>query len=141
MHTFLTIDENNLLDTFSLFTQLRTDLSQQEYKDLFKVMKSEGYQMIGLVDKGDIKVLAGYAIRTNFYNKRHLYLYDLVAATEDRSKGYGNKMMQYLEQIASVNDCKFVALESGLMRVDAHRFYEDKNNYERFCYSFRKSIL
>ncbi len=141
MHKFIKVNESNLLDTFSLISQLRTDLSENEYQDSFKTMLAEGYQMIALVEGNSIKALAGFTIKTNFYNKKHLFLYDLVTDSEARSKGYGNKMMKHLEGIASDNACKYVALESGLVRLDAHRFYEDKNDYDKFCYSFRKSIF
>ena len=141
MHKFIKVNESNLLDTFSLISQLRTDLSENEYQDSFKTMQAEGYQMIALVEDNSIKALAGFTIQTNFYNKKHLFLYDLVTDSEVRSKSYGNKMMKHLEEIASDNACKYVALESGLVRLDAHRFYEDKNDYDKFCYSFRKSIF
>ncbi|MCM3316594.1 hypothetical protein M3603_07865 [Rummeliibacillus stabekisii] len=48
--------------------------------------------------------------------------------------------MTYLEEIALKNQCVYIALESGLARLDAHRFYEDKNNFDKFCYSFRKPL-
>lgn len=140
MYNFTKIDKNNLLETFPLISQLRTDLNEKGYESLFRIMQSEGYQMITLTDNGIIKALAGFKIQTNFYNKKHLFLYDLVTDSLDRSKGYGNEMMKYLEEIALRNECEFVALESGLARLDAHRFYEEKNNYNKFCYSFRKPI-
>lgn len=140
MYNFKKIDNENLLETFPLITQLRTDISEKDCVSLFKVMQSEGYQMIALTDHRVIKAIAGFKIQTNFYKKKHLFLYDLVTESSDRSKGYGNAMMTYLEEIALKNQCVYIALESGLARLDAHRFYEDKNNFDKFCYSFRKPL-
>lgn len=90
--------------------------------------------------ENEIVSLAGLSWRINFYNKRHIFIYDLVTDVSQRSFGYGEKLLQYIHDWANENGAEYVALESGLQRIDAHRFYEDKLNYDKWCYSFRKSL-
>jgi GNAT superfamily N-acetyltransferase len=81
---------------------------------------------------------AGAGVRTNFYNGRHLLVYDLVTRAGRRSEGHGERLMAFLEDWALDRDCECVTLESGRWREDAHRFYEDKLDMEKFCYTFKK---
>ena len=37
-------------------------------------------------------------------------------------------------------NCKLVALSSGLERIDAHRFYQERMNYNKPAYVFKKII-
>jgi len=99
----------------------------------------EGYQLFaGYVNDEPIAV-AGVTISTNFYLGRHAYVYDLVVDENNRSKGYGAELLEYVHNWAADNDCVAVELESGLWREDAHRFYLDLD-YEKYCYSTRPAI-
>ncbi len=50
-------------------------------------MKEENYKLFSLRNEDDEVVsLAGVAICTNFYNKKHVFVYDLVTAEAHRSK-------------------------------------------------------
>ena len=129
-----------LIKSFEIMKELRTDLTLESYLELYEVMEQEGYELYALYNDTEIQALAGVAIKTNFYNKKHLWVYDLVTRSASRSSGYGKELMQFLTDYALENNCVYIALESGLQRLDAHRFYEEKLEFERFCYSFRKSL-
>lgn len=96
--------------------------------------------MFALYNNEKIVSLAGLSLRVNFYNKWHVFIYDLVTDEAYRSFGYGEKLMSYIHSWAKEQGVDFVVLESGIQRIDAHRFYENKLNYEKWCYSFRKSL-
>lgn len=125
---------------FEVMKELRTHLSLQEYLELLQAMMDEGYQLWGAVEDGDIKALAGIAFRTNFYYGRYAYVFDLITKSEDRSRGYGAALLEHVERLARDGGCDVVALSSGLERIDAHRFYENKMGYERPSYVFRKTL-
>lgn len=58
--------------------QLRTALTKEEVQSLFHQMKEERYQLFSLYNKeNEVVSLAGVAICTNFYNKKHVFVYDL----------------------------------------------------------------
>ena len=126
-------------ESFEVMRELRTHLDKEEFLSLYEIMKKEGYRIFGLFDNGILYSVAGVIILTNFYNFRHLYVYDLVTRETGRSKGYGKKMMEYLEKFAADNQCVTVALESGLQREDAHRFY-DREKYDRKSFAFAKNL-
>nr|WP_275980398.1 GNAT family N-acetyltransferase [Halalkalibacter alkaliphilus] len=120
--------------------QLRTDLTQKTYLELLEEMRKDGYSLFALYKDNRMVSLAGLSWRVNFYNKRHVFIYDLVTDTAYRSKGYGDKLLSYIHDWAKGIGAEYVALESGIQRNNAHRFYEDKFDYDKWCYSFRKML-
>ena len=131
---------NQWLEAFPIMKQLRTDLTEETYIELLQDMSKDGYKLYAMYVENEIVSLAGLSWRINFYNKRHIFIYDLVTDVSQRSFGYGEKLLQYIHDWANENGAEYVALESGLQRIDAHRFYEDKLNYDKWCYSFRKKM-
>ena len=139
---------------FPVLRELRDHLTEQGYLEYLRAMREEGYRLFGLFedgekdedgdggdyDDGEIVAVAGAGIRTNFYNGRHLFVYDLVTRPERRSEGHGSRLMRFLEEWARERDCESITLESGLWREDAHRFYEDRLGMERYCYTFKRTF-
>jgi GNAT superfamily N-acetyltransferase len=128
------------LDAFPIMKQLRTDLTEETYIELLQDMSKDGYKLFAMYVEDEIVSLVGLSWRINFYNKRHIFIYDLVTDVSQRSFGYGEKLLKYIHDWANENGAEYVALESGLQRSDAHRFYEDKLEYDKWCYSFRKTL-
>lgn len=128
------------VQAFPVMKQLRTDITEHTYLNLLNEMRKEGYRLFAFSINKQIVSLAGFCIRTNFYNKRHIYIYDLITDSSHRSKGYGEKLLRYIHQWSLENGAEFVALESGLQRTEAHRFYEEKFDYDKWCYSFRRIL-
>jgi len=60
------------------------------------------------------------------YSGRFIWVCDLVTEPSERSKGYGKKLLSFVQQWSEENGYKIVSLSSGLQRIDAHRFYEEK---------------
>jgi GNAT superfamily N-acetyltransferase len=134
------IEEKEWLEAFPVFKELRTYLNQRTYLDLLYIMREEGYKLFALYHNKQIVAVTGIAIRTNFYYGKHVFVYELVTQSLQRSKGFGEELLSYIHRYAIDNGCGIVALESALFRTDAHRFYETKMGYEKFCYSFKKVL-
>ncbi|TDQ39817.1 GNAT family N-acetyltransferase [Aureibacillus halotolerans] len=135
------VETDEIVDAYDVMKELRTDLSQEEYLSGYQMMKEEGYMLFALYDSSeDLCALAGVAIRYNFYNKKHLFVLDLVTTPQKRSHGYGEELMGFLETYATDKDCDHIALESGIHRSRAHDFYENTIGLDKFCISFRKSL-
>jgi GNAT superfamily N-acetyltransferase len=128
------------LEAYPIMKQLRTDLIEETYIELLLDMSKDGYKLYAMYVEDQIVSLVGLSWRINFYNKRHIFIYDLVTDVSQRSFGYGEKLLKYIHDWANENGAEYVALESGLERTDAHRFYEDKLEYDKWCYSFRKTV-
>ncbi|UOE53424.1 GNAT family N-acetyltransferase [Cytobacillus oceanisediminis] len=133
-------DKKQWLEAFPIMKQLRTDLTEKTYLDLLEEMRKDGYFLYALYKDNRIVSLAGLSWRVNFYNKRHVYIYDLVTDKAYRSYGFGEKLLGFIHNWAKDNGAEYVALESGIQRNNAHRFYEDKLDYDKWCYSFRKML-
>lgn len=133
-------NKNEWVRAFPLINQLRTDLTEESYLDLLEEMSKQGYTLFALYEGRRIVCAAGVAYKVNFYNKRHVFVYDLVTDSLYRSQGYGEKMLKFIHLWAKEKGAEYVALESGIQRKAAHRFYEDKAKYDKWCYSFRKKI-
>ncbi|WP_257351038.1 GNAT family N-acetyltransferase [Pseudalkalibacillus decolorationis] len=127
-------------EAFPIMNQLRSDLVENTYLELLSEMKEDGYRLFALFAEDNIVALAGLSFRVNFYSKRHVFIYDLVTNASHRSLGYGEKLLNYIHAWAKENGAEYVALESGIQRIDAHRFYEERLNYDKWCFSFRKKI-
>ncbi|WP_410982324.1 GNAT family N-acetyltransferase [Bacillus cereus] len=132
--------EEQLDEVLPVLQQLRTVLTKEEAKSLFRQMKEENYQLFSLCNEDSEAVsLAGVAVCTNFYNKKHVFVYDLVTAEAHRSKGYGEELLSYIEKWGKEQGCTCIALTSAFSRIDAHRFYE-REGYGKVSYSFHKEL-
>ncbi|MES5894509.1 MULTISPECIES: GNAT family N-acetyltransferase [Bacillus cereus group] len=134
------VTEADLHDVFPVLQQLRTKLSREDASSLFQKMKDENYKLLSLQNEDDEVVsLAGVAICTNFYNEKHVFVYDLVTAEAHRSKGYGKVLLSYVEKWGEEKGCSSIVLTSAFPRIDAHRFYE-REGYDKVSYSFYKEL-
>ncbi|MCR8858539.1 MULTISPECIES: GNAT family N-acetyltransferase [Bacillus] len=132
--------EDQLDAVLPVLQQLRTALTKEEAQFLFRQMKEERYQLFSLCNDADEVVsLAGVAVCTNFYNKKHVFVYDLVTAGAHRSKDYGKALLSYIEEWGAEKGCSSVVLTSAFPRIEAHRFYE-REGYNKVSYSFCKEL-
>ncbi|MFJ8513535.1 GNAT family N-acetyltransferase [Lysinibacillus xylanilyticus] len=128
------------MEAYPVMAQLRTKLTVETYLRLLREMTQDGYLLFALCENSNMVAVSGLSWRVNFYNERHIFVYDLVTDEKYRSRGYGEKLLQYLHQWGKENGAHYIALESGIQRTSAHRFYEDRLGYEKWCYSFRKTL-
>ncbi|MEH7225101.1 GNAT family N-acetyltransferase [Bacillus sp. JJ1566] len=133
-----TVDEWKM--AFPVMKQLRTHLEVDEFVGLVTEMQPQGYRLFALVDGGKVAAVTGVAQQLNLYYGKNMYVYDLVTDEAGRSKGYGEALLSYIHELARELGCSKVALTSGLQRVDAHRFYEEKMGYERKSYAFVREL-
>lgn len=130
-----------LIEAFPIMKQLRTHLDESTYLELvLEAQKVDRYKMVALFNEDKIVAVAGFKPMTTLYYGRFIWVCDLVTDTNIRSKGYGEKLLTYVHEWAKENKYESVALSSGLQRTDAHRFYEDKMNYDKVSYVFKSSL-
>ncbi|MCA1031466.1 GNAT family N-acetyltransferase [Bacillus timonensis] len=125
---------------FPVMNQLRTHLTEEAFINNVTTMVQEGYRLFVLFSDEKIAAATGVIKLTNLYNGTHLYVYDLVTDAENRSKGYGEKLLSFIHDLAKEEGCQSVVLSSGFQRKDAHRFYEEKMDYDKTSYVFVKQI-
>jgi len=105
--------------------QLYPWLDEGHYAALLTEMIADGYRQFALRDEaGEIVAVAGVAVHVNIYYGRYLYVYDLVVREGERSKGYGDLLMEHVEDIGRREGCETAALAVSLDREVAQRLYE-----------------
>ena len=132
--------EEEIRRGFAVMRELRNHLSEAEYMDRVKTMSNEGYRQYAHCVADEIVAIAGVITLTNLYYGKHLFVYDLVTKSDQRSKGYGEKLLTCLGDLARQDGSKVISLSSGLERHDAHRFYEERMGYEKPSYVFKKTL-
>ncbi len=119
--------QEEILEAFSVMHQLRTHLDEKTYLELVMEAKEKDmYRLFALYDQGEIVAVTGFKPMITLYYGRFVWVCDLVTDNSKRSNGYGEKLLSFVHEWADENGYERVALSSGLQRVDAHRFYEEK---------------
>lgn len=141
----LTISElqsqKEILEAFPVMNQLRTHLDEKAYLDLVTEAKEKDmYRLFALYNRGEIVAVTGFKPMITLYYGRFVWVCDLVTNKNKRSNGYGEKLLAYVHEWAKENAYESVALSSGLQRTDAHRFYEEKMDYDKVSYVFKNPL-
>ncbi|MDR0674265.1 MAG: GNAT family N-acetyltransferase [Zoogloeaceae bacterium] len=107
-------------------------------KTLARVFQNGGRLTLAVED-AKVMGLALWRILENTYEGRRLYVDDLVVDAAHRSKGVGKSLVNWLEARARKLSCAVLALDSGVQRDGAHRFYfREGFMIPSFC--FRKKL-
>lgn len=110
-----------------------------DYEGYLRRMFSEGAQMAVLHEAETPKALAVYRIQHTTFNGRRFYVDDLVTVENARGKGYGAALLQWCEDVARTQGCDTFALDSGVQRAAAHRFYF-KHGLTIMAFGFAKPL-
>ena len=104
--------------------ELRTQFTdRKKFVEQVQRQQCDGYFLAFVEDKGEVRAVAGYRFVDWLFSGRFLYVDDLVTRANDRSLGYGARLMDWLIECAREAKCTSVDLDSGVQRFDAHRFY------------------
>lgn len=132
--------EQELLSAWPVMRQLRDHLDEAGFLSGVARMRERGYRLLAVEEGGRVVACAGIEETYNLYYGHHIWVYDLVTDGDVRSRGHGEKLLAHVEDLAREAGCERVALSSGLQRVDAHRFYEERMGYTRHGYSYFKMV-
>jgi GNAT superfamily N-acetyltransferase len=122
----------------SVHRQLRPQLPD-DYAGTLQRVFAGGARMVVAVDGSRVAGVAVYRIHENTFAGRQLYVDDLVTDAARRSQGVGRTLIRWLELRARRQACAVLALDSGVQRHRAHRFYF-REGLRIASYSFRKDL-
>lgn len=130
-----------VIEAFPVMNQLRTHLDVETYLELvLEAQEKDRYKMFALMDEGEIVAVTGFKPMITLYYGRFVWVCDLVTDMNKRSKGYGEKLLSYVHEWAQEHNYESVALSSGIQRTEAHRFYENKMDYDKVSYVFKANL-
>jgi GNAT superfamily N-acetyltransferase len=123
---FLAQDEQTIRSCYPVMAELRPHVQPDEFvARVRRQAELAGYQLAYLL-AGDVKAVAGFRISECLAWGKFLYVADLVAKSDERSKGYGGALFDWLVAYARTEQCDQFHLDSGVQRFAAHRFYLTK---------------
>ena len=111
---------------FQVMAQLRPHLEPGNFADQVRRQREGGYHLAYLEDGNAIRTVAGFRIEEKLAHGVQLYVDDLVTDAQERSGGYGAAMLDWLADFAREHQCGSLALDSGVQRGRAHRFYSTR---------------
>lgn len=123
MKIYLAKSSEEIEKCFPIMVQLRTSLSKEEFVKRVNNQFEQGYQLVYVKDKNQIVAVTGFRIIENLVYGKFIYVDDLVTDFENRGHGYGDKLFDFLVNLAKKEKCNEIHLDSGVQRFDAHRLY------------------
>ncbi|TFD99774.1 GNAT family N-acetyltransferase [Jeotgalibacillus salarius] len=130
-----------MIAAFPVMKQLRTHLNEETYISLVtEARQKDQYRLFALYEGNQIVAVAGFKPMITLYYGRFVWVCDLVTDQAKRSHGYGEKLLNLVHDWSRKEGYERVSLSSGLQRKDAHRFYEDKMDYDKVSYVFKKEL-
>jgi len=103
--------------------QLRPHIPQADFLPRIRRQMQQGYRLAMLERDSVVIALAGFRLNENLAWGRFLYVDDLITDETRRSSGTGKALLNWLADVARKENCQQLHLDSGVQRLDTHRFY------------------
>ena len=127
--------DKEIIRCYDTMSQLRPHIKKDDFLPRVKRQGKEGYKLAFVEDKNQAVSVAGFRMNETLVCGKFMYVDDLVTDEKERSKGYGDKLIDWLMGYAKKNQCKQFHLDSNVERFSAHRFYFRKK-LTITCYHF-----
>ena len=122
----------------SVHRELRPQIPA-DYDGKMHAIFAGGGRMAVAVSGDRVLGLAVYRIYEDTFNGRKFYCDDLVTTETQRSTGVGHALMQFMEGEARAAKCTAFALDSGVGRKQAHKFYY-REGMHIVSFNFKKDL-
>jgi GNAT superfamily N-acetyltransferase len=119
----LATSDDEIRACYPVMRELRPQLREEEFLTRVRKLESGGYRLAAMANTQGAVAVAGFRIGESLAWGRYLYVDDLVTLTDQRSKGYGSALLNWLRIYGSKQGCRQLHLDSGMQRLEAHRFY------------------
>jgi GNAT superfamily N-acetyltransferase len=123
----LAIDDETIARCYPVMAELRPHVAADEFVTRVKrQIEQANYNLAYISDNGEVKAVGGFRISECLAWGKFMYVDDLVSKSDERSKGYGGALFDWLVDYARNQNCDQFHLDSGVQRFAAHRFYLTK---------------
>src|SRR5260370_38722204 len=116
-------DEEEIRRCYPVLKQLRLHLEESALVRQVIRQQAQGYFLAYLESESQIRSVAGYRFCENLFSGKLMYVDDLVTNSEDRSKGFGQILFDWLAAEARENGGSQWTVYSGGQRSVEHRCY------------------
>jgi len=128
-------DNAELTRCFPIMCQLRPQYTLDSFVQRVTEQQAEGYRLAYLEVDSKVVSAAGFRVINNLAWGKFLYVDDLVTDENHRSLNYGSELLNWLINEARRLKCGQLHLDSGVQRIDAHRFYA-REGMLKSCYHY-----
>ena len=131
--------DDEIRNCYAVIKELRPHLSGEEFAEQVKrQMENSNFQLVYLADSEEIKAVGGIRVAEWLAGGKSLEIEDLVSKENERSKGFGGELFDWIVDYAKRENCAQVRLVSHVTRYGAHRFYlKKKMNIEAHYFSLK----
>jgi GNAT superfamily N-acetyltransferase len=126
-------DEDAARQCWRVFKELRPHLTETDFLHRWLRQKEEGYRIVYLKPEMLVVAAAGFRILNTMAWGKIVYLDDLVALTSEHGRGWGSRLLQWLQGLARESQCNGIHLETGYQRFAAHKAYL-RNGFRMNCH-------
>ena len=123
----------------NFLNNVASSLTDPELRRRLEVMISHGYHAIAAFEGDHMVGVAGYWLGARFYCGEYMDVDNVVVDETLRSRGIGQKLMDWLHDKARELGCKVVVLDSYVTYTRAHKFYF-RQDYEILGYHFSRKV-
>lgn len=107
-------------------SELRPHLSLENFvAQVKRQIEKSNFQLVYLAEN-EIKAVAGIRLAEWLAGGKSLEIEDLVSTENERSKGFGGELFDWLVEYAKRENCDQIKLVSHVTRFGAHKFYLNK---------------
>lgn len=143
MATIRECTQDDFQNVFPLFQQLwiGKPINETDLHRVFEQGLSSPSQVYLCAVKGwKLVGFCSMTINNNLWIEGNIgHIDELIVDSTYRGKGIGRKLIERMKEIAQINCCRIVELDSGLNRKNAHDFY-DHVGFEKRGYVFSKNL-
>lgn len=132
------VEAGRLAKAEPVHRELRSQIPA-DYIVKMRAVFAGGGRMAVAVQGDQVVGVAVYRAYEDTFNGRKFYCDDLVTTERERSTGIGHALMQFMEREAEAHRCTAFALDSGVQRKEAHKFYFREGMYV-VSFNFRKDM-
>ena len=98
-------------------------MTESKIVECIQEQQYEGYRLAFVETEDAVVAVAGYRVIEHLAYGRFLYVDDLVTRAKFKRNGFAGLLFDWVRAEARKERCAAVALNSGVQRFEAHRFY------------------
>ena len=118
--------DGEIQNCYAVMEELRPQFQPDDFlRQVKRQMAETKFRLVYLDDDG-IKAVGSYRIGEWLAGGKYLEIEDLVSKSDERSKGYGGELFDWIVEFAKQENCDQIKLVSHVKRFGAHRFYLNK---------------
>jgi GNAT superfamily N-acetyltransferase len=124
--------KEQMLTTYKLVNELYKNITFGDFAiKITEMIDFHNYKMVAGYHQKELVVVSGYWLALMFYCGKYLQLSNFITSQNQRSKGFGKQILQYLQEKAIALHCNKIVLDSYIENKKSHSLYYKQGFYVR----------